>query len=200
MSKIKTKEYTVYDINDIKNNEELKNKILENNRYMNVDHEWEDGIFEYWKDKLESIGFNNPKIEYYGFYSQGDGASFTCDSIDIKKFVENNNDFSKREKNILNTLYDYGYIEASVKRTNFHYSHENSTSLFYYDGDLKADWVHIQKIVDKLRNDLRSKRLRLSIDIYNDLKECYEDLTSDNAILETIEANNYEFDEDGNIE
>lgn len=200
MSKIKTKEYIVYDINDIKNNEELKNKILEKHIYINIEYGWEDSIVEYWRNKLESIGFNTPKIAYTGFYCQGDGASFTCDSIDIEKFVENNDDFSKREKNILNTLYEYRYIEASVKRINFHYNHEKTVSLSYYDGDLKADWVHIQKIVDKLWNILQAKILELSENIYVDLETNYDVLTSDEAILKTIEINSYEFDEDGNIE
>lgn len=183
-----------------KNNKGLRDKILEKHRYINVEDDWSDFILDDWACKLESLGFNNPKIAYSGFHSQSDGASFTCDFIDIKKFVENNNDFSKREKNILDTLYDYGYIEARVERINFRYNHAYSTSLSYYDGDLKADWIHIQQIVDKLWDDLHSKRLRLSIDIYNDLKRCYEDLTSDDAILNTIEANNYEFDEYGSIE
>ena len=34
---------------------------------------------------LEEIGFSNPKIAYSGFWSQGDGASFTCDNWQYKK-------------------------------------------------------------------------------------------------------------------
>ena len=45
-------------------------------------------IIDDWEEKLESQGFNNPKINYRGFWSQGDSASFTTDSIDLVKLCD----------------------------------------------------------------------------------------------------------------
>lgn len=40
-----------------------------------------------WKWLLKNKGFNDVKISWSGFSSQGDGASFTADSIDIEKYL-----------------------------------------------------------------------------------------------------------------
>lgn len=49
--------------------------------------------FEWWSDtissekqELEELGFGGVDINFTGFWSQGDGASFTADSIDFNKF------------------------------------------------------------------------------------------------------------------
>lgn len=34
-------------------------------------------------DELREMGFLEPDIEFTGFWSQGDGASFTCDGVDL---------------------------------------------------------------------------------------------------------------------
>lgn len=48
----------------------------------NLDFEFmvDDYIIEK-KREIEKLGYNNVKIYYSGFWSQGDGACFTCDSI-----------------------------------------------------------------------------------------------------------------------
>jgi len=43
-------------------------------------------IIDYWIEKLQDIGFEDAQIEYTGFYSQGDGASFTA-SVNIEKLI-----------------------------------------------------------------------------------------------------------------
>jgi hypothetical protein len=53
-----------------------------------TESEWYDYIYELWKDALEQIGFNKPELAHRGFWSQGDGASFTCASIDLEKMVK----------------------------------------------------------------------------------------------------------------
>lgn len=40
-----------------------------------------------WKPALEQIGFNNPQMCYSGFWSQGDGASFTSDWVDLRTLL-----------------------------------------------------------------------------------------------------------------
>jgi hypothetical protein len=50
------------------------------------DSNWHDFIIEDWQQRLENKGFNDPEIQYSGFWSQGDGASFTCKSIDWDKY------------------------------------------------------------------------------------------------------------------
>lgn len=195
-----TKEYIVYDYNDILQNDELKQKVLQNYYDINNNYDWYDYIISEWESKLEKIGFIKPEINFSGFWSQGDGASFTCEYIDIKTIAKYSNLFTNREINILYALYNYGYIEAGIKRNTHHYYHKYTVTNEFYDGLMPVRYKHFQKIVDKLKNYISDIVLDLCDEIYKDLEKEYEYLTSEESILETIKANEYLFNESGKIE
>lgn len=194
-----TKEFTIYEYLDILSNEDLKQKILQKYYDINTDFNWFEDTLEDWKTKLEAIGFINPEINFTGFNSQGDGASFTCEYIDIKKIAIHSELFTNREINALYALWNNGYIEAAIKRSTYHYYHKYTITNEFYDGQMLIRWTHLQKIVDRLREYIDNLILTLSDAIYKQLETEYEYLTSEEAILETIQANNYEFYEDGSI-
>jgi hypothetical protein len=52
----------------------------------NTDHDWCSYVLELWEQALDQIGFEDAKIAFRGFWSQGDGASFTA-SVDLHKLV-----------------------------------------------------------------------------------------------------------------
>lgn len=193
------KEYNVYSYQDILNNENLKQKVLEKIWDINISFDdWHNFTIADWTEKLEQLGFIDPSICFTGFNSQGDGASFTAD-IDIKLAAQKSGLFTNREINLLYTLWNYGLIEADIRRTTHHYYHENTTILEYYDEQLQASWTHIQKVVNKLWEYLEKTRYDLSKEIFKDLENEYVYLTSETSILETIQANDYEFYENGDI-
>lgn len=199
MSRTITKQYEIFTLKEMLNNPETKQKLLEKHYDINVDYyDWHKFILDEWQDKLDDIGFSNPEINYTGFNSQGDGASFTCKEIDFIKMCKYLN-YNKRESNLIYELWNQGYIEAAVKRNNYHYYHENTVTLEYYDGHLLISWKHIQKLVDKLWNDIESLIKPLCCEIYRDLENEYEYLISEKAIIETLQANEYEFYSDGTI-
>jgi hypothetical protein len=51
-----------------------------------TDHQWWDYVYEMWKQALEQVGFTNADIQFSGFWSPGDGASFTG-SLDFGKLI-----------------------------------------------------------------------------------------------------------------
>ena len=53
---------------------------------VNTDHDWWDCTVTTWKDALAEIGFIDADIQFTGFWSQGDGASFTA-SVDAVKLI-----------------------------------------------------------------------------------------------------------------
>ena len=111
---------------------------------------WEfvsDDLIKDFTGELESMGYSNIKIEYSGFYSQGDGASFTAKHGDDE-----------------------------IYRNNSHYSHSNSVS---------CDNKELLEQARKLMNEF-----------YKRLMNAYEYLYTKEAIIETILANEYEFDVD----
>ena len=51
-----------------------------------TDHDWYDYTYEMWKSALAQVGFDNADISFSGFWSQGDGASFTA-SVDLDVLI-----------------------------------------------------------------------------------------------------------------
>lgn len=69
--------------------EATRKRILDKHRDLLVqDTDWATPVEDDWQEKLEQYGFERIEIRYSLGYSQGDGASFTCDSIDVKKLCE----------------------------------------------------------------------------------------------------------------
>jgi hypothetical protein len=51
-----------------------------------TDFDWHSYVIDLWKAALDQIGFENAEIAFSGFWSQGDGASFTS-TVDLEKLV-----------------------------------------------------------------------------------------------------------------
>jgi hypothetical protein len=159
-------------------------KIIDNYRDINVDHDWYDTEIEDFKNLLEILGFYNVDIQFSGFASQGDGASFTGRFTPAKT-----QELKKRAKKLKSEapnvpLYNYTDMKFSeeelederveVERLSSRYSHENTISS---DND-----------------DLKEFAKNFSRYIYRQLEAQYDYLTCDDAIKETLEANDYDFD------
>lgn len=149
-------------------------------------------IPEYISNKLEQglrdIGFSDVEILYSGFWSQGDGASFTG-KID-----------SKYLKKILGVNYELipDDITIRVERVTNSYVHERTTSCSanteevwaYAKEDLGGD----DKLADKAENELWELidkadewLVKKNMEIYGKIEEFYEGSTSDEAVKSYIE-------------
>ncbi len=222
-----SKEERTYSFDEL--SPEAQRKVLDDYRDINVDYEeWADPIIEGFKeDLLEIFGFDEVKVEYSGFYSQGDGASFTGYCGNSEKFMKNGLGITKstdlidmgEEKksddddlvDLLGDLRNIGFdtrerytpddFYFSVKRTSSRYSHENTI-----EGDVEVNEIEmdedderdsdkmIEDLVDQTTEWARSK----SKELYDSLENYYEDLQEDDAVKDTIIANEYQFDENGN--
>lgn len=177
---------------------------------LNTDYEWYDGEFEFWTDKLAEQGFENAKIYFNGFWSQGDGACFDAD-INWEKYIK----FHKLEdkyadliKYIKETLGSGHELEMifKIEKNSYgnHYSHERTRfvecSSFEEDWDTrkeKENYNRASELCDELEKELESSRLDLSKELYKDLNNTYDGLNSDESLIDTIKANEYEFTADG---
>ena len=207
--RIVTKSFNVYSMEDVLNDPELKAKVIENHRYFNVEfNDWHDFIFDAWKEKLENYGFIMPEINYSGFWSQGDGASFTCYRVDIPVFLENFNDeigLTDKQKNLLLALMkDYDVFGFEVKRRDHRYCHAHTVyvdtedCLYHFNG-----YEHLQAFLtsamQRFEDVISDKVIEFSNKIYRELEKEYDYLTSEDAIIESLQANDYEFTEGGKI-
>lgn len=192
---MKTKTLKLYEYGELP--DDIKAKILENHRYINVDDSWwHEGEVDYWKDELKAEGFEDAEIAFSGFYSQGDGASFTA-SVNIETFLRKHRAITRFKK--LLPLVPVGDLSARIVRVGYHYVHEYTVK-----AEAGMAWRNETESLAGLRSELQrflTERVReLSRKIYRSLETEYEFLTSDEAIIETLEANEYTFRDDGTRE
>lgn len=190
---MQTKEYTVYKFNELP--VEAKAKVLENYHNINTEYtDWYKFDYEGFKERLEALGYNNVDISFSGFWSQGDGASFTAD-IDLIKWLKEHKRLSYYRKLIKDI--DNSNIYGEIKRIDNRYSHENTCDTSIYGSDI----TDVQyKLTDELTEEIEKERKRLCYGIYEWLEKTYNYLVSEEVIIETIQANDYDFNLNGKIE
>lgn len=207
---MKTITTTLYQYDEA--SEELKEKIIEKHRDINVDYpDWSDFILDYFKEELDRAGIDNPEILYSGFYSQGDGLSFTSRWINLEKLMEYTH-ANEKYPGIFQALKD-GRLDYScyIERTGaYHYVHGRSATLIidsvdnlYDDEKDEEAYFTLENILNKELDDLKDYlnqwREDTCSDFYYKLEKEFEYLCSDEAVIETIQANEYYFDDEGNI-
>ena len=191
-----TQEIKIYNVDDLEleENKELKERVLDKHRYINVDDFSLTEMNDSYNVFLNAHGFLNADISYDVSCSQGSGACFDCKEFDLNLLLK---DFNIKHKQwLINIIQNYGEIE--IKRNSFsnHYCHSNTRDLyinFYTNHD------RINREVEKIAEYLEDLRKDLSDELYDMLQDDYDYQISDEAIMETLEANNYEFTGDGNI-
>jgi len=189
------KEYRVYKFDEL--SPKAKEKALEDQRTFEGEV-WtaDDYLVPNFKEDMGKLGFSKVDVSYSGFWSQGDGASFTA-LVDLPKYIK----ATKQEKKYAKLLkgMEEGDIDDSalIERTNHQDSHENTVragDVHYHGSDEET-----QKQADALSEDLTQFVREESKKLYDKMESDYEDATSDEALKESIEMNEYEFTEDGKI-
>lgn len=165
----KVKETVVYTFDEL--NDEQKEKVLNNLYDINVDHEWWD--FTY--DDALNIGL---KIEAF--------------DLDRRSYVEGKFTLSADEV-AANIIRDHGEDCETYKTAEAYLDEKNSITIPDDDSEEFPEWE--DKMLEMDDEFLKS----LCEDYRIILQHEYEYLTSREAIIETIKANEYEFDERGEI-
>jgi hypothetical protein len=185
--------------------DEAKETAIDNDREINIyDNDWHEGVISDATEDLFADGVEDVEILYTGFHSQGDGASFTGKIYDPKKWLK-----AIGMENVPPEVRDLIY--ARIDRGSSRYYHEMTVGLiFQFETDdsvlftypfgpevpMEFNLVKLQEEIEKKGEKwLRSTCQK----IYSDLEKEYEALTSDDAVEDTLIANDYKFDEDGNI-
>jgi len=203
---------------------EAQKHAIEENRDINIDYQgWEDGVTEGFKEDMEEIGISDIDISYSGFFSQGDGASFTSEDIDTRKLfnaaeirstdaldmeVENRDDKDKEFYDLLDTLEDVGLVDrvrikpddlkVTIERGSSNYYHENTVSAKIEIWDEPEGWEEPGRFIENLEKQITDFIRGKCKELYYSLEREYDHLTSDEAVKETLIDNDYEFDEEGN--
>ena len=198
--------YKTFKFNEL--TEEVQEKVIEKNRedrsQYNNEHVFECCLDD-WKEKLDKIGFYDPKIYFSGFWSQGDGACFEtkeCDLVEIMKhLIEVLPPKFKGKYRHLMPFIDEGTIYCSIYTNDFghHYSHERTRNI-----DLEYPFWHERcpkavALCKELREDLEEYRYDLAHELYVALEAEWDYHVSEECIKEDIANNDYTYLEDGKI-
>ncbi len=176
--------------------DKAKAHALDKLRDLNTDHfDWFESTFDDAKECGAILGIEIDKIYFSGFWSQGDGACFTGRYRYAKGAVAAIREHAPKDETltrIAERLRDVQrpalYTASALCKHRGHYSHSGCMS------------VESEAERGKLDTDALRDTLRAFADwIYRQLEIEHEYLTSDAVVIETIEANEYEFTEDGDL-
>ncbi len=182
---------------------EVQKVVLEKHRGINVEYDkWWDGEYDHWKEKLSEMGYNDVEIAHSGFWSQGDGASFTSNYVDVVKWlrIQNNPKYSRVLKLLENSVPSELEYSAKITRHSSHYVHERTVNLQleWYPSKI-YDLPNMMSLLQSIERDIDEDIIDQCRNIYRDLEQCYDSLTSDEEVAETLRINEYEMTETGKI-
>ena len=191
---------TVYSYTFNELSDSAKETARDNYRQYGLDYEWHDCTIDKTDNALEMIGFNNIKISFSGFCSQGDGACFTGNYEYQKGALKDvKEEFPQWEAlhelteqlQLINRRYFY-QLAFKLEHSGRYY-HENSVTVDYVE---RLDGFEINGEVE-LFEELQCIVREFMQEIYIMLESEYDHLTSDEQVDEAIIINEYEFDENG---
>ena len=194
-----TRNYDVYTFDELSN--DIKEKVI--NYFRNNDYFcWNDLDNEFLEDSFKSqIKEKGYEVEYIGFslgYTQSDYVGFKG-SVDISRMANRMLEegyLSKKEYNRLMYIYNYHCFFINISYDNYNYNKIDDYLCFHSfiknEGLLE---VVAEKFTDFIREDVDDICYTLKKQGYRAIDYNY----SDEYIIETIEANEYEFLSNGKI-
>lgn len=173
---------------------DIQKRLIEKYQFVEVSHDgWWDPIYEGMREHLREYGIDNIKLQFSGFGSQGDGASFTTDNIDLVKFITK---FGVQERfSIMLDAAKAGDITAKVKRNGSNYLHEKSVDVIL-ENDVPSEF---QDRVEEFESFMGACIEEFCNQAYRRLEKYYDELTSEENIKRFINENLGEFEENGEL-
>lgn len=182
---IKKTYYTFEELND-----EHKKRAIENNRYINVEHDWWEYVYDDTIQIGKILGLKIERIFFSGFWSQGDGACFEC--------------YFSHEKQILKRIKEYAPKDEELHRIAKAFSSLHAKSFYTTKGRTKQSgyYNHEYSMIIDIDHEKGAENYEewkeLLADfarwIYKSLKNEYKYLTSDETIAESLIDNGCEFE------
>ena len=195
--------------------------FIDTHRDINLhDCWWHDTVYEDFRQICTILGIelDTGEPSFSGFWSQGDGASWTGRYLaqtvctypargmiptydlapaKIREYC-NDEELHRIADELCLLARIYGPTYAIVRRHSHHYVHSNTMCVSeweYYDDEIDMDDVD-EKIIDHVEEALLHAFQALADWLYRSLEREHDYLTSDEAVIDTLEANEIEEDQD----
>lgn len=191
--------------------ESVSLKTIDKHRHINVDGiDWWEYTYNEFTESMEQVGIEVDNMYFSGFWSQGDGACFDGRIADTKLFIDKH--FTPTDYPMIRKLLSSGGAITFRCKHSGHYYHENCTSfdvdcdLFAYVMDKPTDFH--EQVVERMDEQLDLEMddfEKASVEIfknhmrtlYRTLEEEYDYLVGDEAVTETIIANDLNETDEG---
>jgi len=186
-----------------------RDEILDKYRQWNVEHsDWWDSTYECFRSDMEAIGVRVDKMRFSGFWSQGDGACFDGGVEDWPLFLTS---IGYSDAALIYAAENFDW-RMECKHDHYLYCHHKSVAYDacinlpdgvgdHYFADRYLEWgpddirtATLMTVLGKYSsNDLAEEFGTIfenyMLDLYKMLYQEYEYLTSDEVVLESLEAN-----------
>ena len=191
-----------------------------------MDYQWWEGVYEMCIEDGKEKGFYIDKINFSGFYSQGDGACWQG-QVDVRQWLEENCADSIGLSAWCQLIQeDIVSKHVPVTTSPSNYSHENTMVFGDVDDDtdnfvddytmqlpsifkgmpvsalfdlIDSDTECTLKTVEGITQAITESGKDYARDIYSRLREEYEYLCSEEMMLDHFNCNDYYFDETGRL-
>jgi hypothetical protein len=191
--------------------ESVSEKTIDKYRHINVDGiDWWEYTYNEFTESMEQVGIDVDRMFFSGFWSQGDGACFEGRIGDTKLFLDKH--FTPTDYPMIRKLLGSGGAITFRCKHSGHYYHENCTSfdvdcdLFAYVMDKPTDFH--EQVVERMDEQLDLEMddfEKASVEIfknhmrtlYRTLEKEYDYLVGDEAVTETIIANDLNETDEG---
>lgn len=187
--------------------DKAKEKVLQEYVENYLDYDWWDSTYEFYVEKLKELGITTTPddIRFSGFYSQGDGASFTG-TLDLRVFLEAHPYIRDGYPELYLFLIPYrGEPLASysiyLNRFSHDYCHDKTIGLNWevVDWGEDEDVEHLKNLMEGAEDDVLSQCRDYMQELYSDLEDEYDYLCPEESLLSTIEANDWTFTKEGEL-
>ena len=188
-----------------------------------MDYEWWEGVYEMAKEDGKEKGFYIDKINFSGFCSQGDGASWSG-FVDVRQWLETNVPDSIGVSAWCQLIQEDVVTKNIQVTQSGRHSHEETMSFVDVEDNadqFNDDWeLHLPSIfkgmsvanlfdiiatdptctlknVDDITTAIAISGKQYAIDIYHRLREEYDYLCSEEMMLDHFDCNDYHFTDEG---
>lgn len=216
---MKEKTIRVFSYNELSN--ESKQKVLESFRNINTELEWWTDLIESFCQDLEKDGnitIDNKDVEFSIYdRDQSIGVKNREIEFDIENIIQTHKDkaktalqYSNQVKYDIIVTDDYLSKKSGVWHKEFPIEGWQDTSNMFRpifeidvsdsDGDVDVETIEtIKKELEEVISIEYKKFIFKLSELFKNLKRWYDEISSDAQVISTIKANEYEFDEDGNL-
>lgn len=186
--------------------------FIDKHRDINTDYDWWDSTYDDFAQICDILGISLHKNEpsFTGFWSQGDGASWTGDyqaqgsagptydtaPVKIREHAPKDETLHEIADELCLLARIHRPVYADVTRLSSHYAHSHTMVVnhwnYHYD-EVDLDSAEVDSAIYLHIEETLTTQFRALADwLYAALEAEHTYLTSDEAVIETLEANEIE--------